>query len=464
MFNPFAGLMPNLSLHVESIDLYSNLDEVSNTGVQCSNSVSPTHTFHQKGAALLTKTPCISNFANPKRKITAENSKILARKYSRNIEENTAGYIQDHYSPLGRRKQFLEKAKSVDEHHKNKGAVVQSLRVCKSIHNFDEIDKKFTIGRFLKKLDSQVKSITKNNKKTVCTKPRENIIDGVTLTSHKNILFTQEKKLNELFSLSKKIVYIEKPPALQTSTKELILRKPKAIELEEPTKELVPVDYFRKKSKFSPPPEDFPPPPQTPNISRLDQPAQLPALGRSKMFRGSLKLKERMVLALSAFAVLFTLILVVDLQMDLGISGQHLVASHGKIKYVVQEEGPGSAFNSFRNRLLQKTHSATSTNISKESLPNEAATSANNKENNNNGNNVKPKTNANKDSNVQSETIQKTTDSHDDFSDLVDYVNLYSAEKEKYRIDTDRVNAVVVKSPKITKNPTIADMKHLTVQ
>lgn len=76
----------------------------------------------------------------------------------------------------------------------------------------------------------------------------------------------------------------------------------------------------------------------------------------TNMLRSGLRLKERLVVGLSVFAVVFTLILVIDIQMDLGLSGKHLMPSHGKVKYVVQEEGPGSAYNRFRNRLLQKTH------------------------------------------------------------------------------------------------------------
>ncbi|CAH2003967.1 unnamed protein product [Acanthoscelides obtectus] len=73
------------------------------------------------------------------------------------------------------------------------------------------------------------------------------------------------------------------------------------------------------------------------------------------LFRGGLKLKERLVMGISVVAVLFTLLLVVDIQMDLGISGRHLVASHGRIRYAVPQEG-AAVYDSFKNRLLQKTH------------------------------------------------------------------------------------------------------------
>lgn len=74
-----------------------------------------------------------------------------------------------------------------------------------------------------------------------------------------------------------------------------------------------------------------------------------------KMFGGGLKLKERLVLGASIAAVLFTFLLVIDLQMDLGMTGQHVIPSHGRVRYVSQEDGPGEAYNSFRKRFLQKT-------------------------------------------------------------------------------------------------------------
>ncbi|XP_054282657.1 extracellular serine/threonine protein CG31145 isoform X2 [Macrosteles quadrilineatus] len=46
-----------------------------------------------------------------------------------------------------------------------------------------------------------------------------------------------------------------------------------------------------------------------------------------------MKLRERLVIGASISIVLFTLALVVDLQLDLGMSGQHLAPSHGRIKY-----------------------------------------------------------------------------------------------------------------------------------
>lgn len=74
------------------------------------------------------------------------------------------------------------------------------------------------------------------------------------------------------------------------------------------------------------------------------------------MFGSGIKLKERFVIGASIVAVLFTLLLVMDLQLDLGMSGHHLVPSHGRVRYVHDEDGPGAAYNSFKKRFLQKTH------------------------------------------------------------------------------------------------------------
>lgn len=51
----------------------------------------------------------------------------------------------------------------------------------------------------------------------------------------------------------------------------------------------------------------------------------------------------------------------VDLQMDLGMSGHHLVPSHGRVRYGSnhqQQDAPGSAYNSFRRKFLQRNNNA----------------------------------------------------------------------------------------------------------
>lgn len=67
----------------------------------------------------------------------------------------------------------------------------------------------------------------------------------------------------------------------------------------------------------------------------------------------NMKLKERLALAISAFLVLFTLMLIVDLQMDYGISG-HRTPLHDRVKIGDDVDKGGSAYIEFRKRFLQK--------------------------------------------------------------------------------------------------------------
>lgn len=72
----------------------------------------------------------------------------------------------------------------------------------------------------------------------------------------------------------------------------------------------------------------------------------------AKMFLRS-KLKERLAVGLGVSLVLFTLLLVVDLQMDLGVSKGHLVPPHAKVRYVHDEDKNG-VFEGFKRKFLQK--------------------------------------------------------------------------------------------------------------
>lgn len=72
-----------------------------------------------------------------------------------------------------------------------------------------------------------------------------------------------------------------------------------------------------------------------------------------------MKLRERLVIGAVVFVVLFTLMLVIDLQLDLGMAGQRLAHSHGRIRYGDGGlDSPGSAYNSFRKRFLQRTNTS----------------------------------------------------------------------------------------------------------
>lgn len=73
-----------------------------------------------------------------------------------------------------------------------------------------------------------------------------------------------------------------------------------------------------------------------------------------KMLIRSMKLKERLAMGLGVSLVLFTLLLVVDIQMDLGVSRGHLVPPHAKVRYV-QDEDKNGVFEGFKRKFLQKS-------------------------------------------------------------------------------------------------------------
>lgn len=66
-----------------------------------------------------------------------------------------------------------------------------------------------------------------------------------------------------------------------------------------------------------------------------------------KMAGRLVRLKERLVLGLAAFAIVFTLFLVMDLQLDLGYSGHHLLPSHGRIR-MAEDPQRDTVYNNFR--------------------------------------------------------------------------------------------------------------------
>lgn len=72
-----------------------------------------------------------------------------------------------------------------------------------------------------------------------------------------------------------------------------------------------------------------------------------------------MRMRERLIVGLSAFAILFTIFLVMDLQLDLGYSGHHLVSSHGRVKFG-EDPNRDTVYNNFRRKFLQRA------NVSKE--------------------------------------------------------------------------------------------------
>ncbi|XP_049868694.1 extracellular serine/threonine protein CG31145 isoform X2 [Pectinophora gossypiella] len=86
----------------------------------------------------------------------------------------------------------------------------------------------------------------------------------------------------------------------------------------------------------------------------------------------NMKLKERLALAISAFLVLFTLMLVVDLQMDYGISG-HRVPLHGRVRMADDNDKGRSAYIEFRKRFLQKSNGSNGSREYEQSAPSETS-------------------------------------------------------------------------------------------
>lgn len=66
-----------------------------------------------------------------------------------------------------------------------------------------------------------------------------------------------------------------------------------------------------------------------------------------------IRIRDKLVLGLSAFAIVFTLLLVMDLQMDLGYSGHHLTPSHARVR-VGDPPNADSVYNNFRRKFLQR--------------------------------------------------------------------------------------------------------------
>lgn len=357
------------------------------------------------------------HYLTPPIEIRPEKSIILARRYSKNhtYQNQTErepnpdpAYIHDHYSPVLARKQpVLSKSKSVDCHCKTGDnfsrpiAKDSNTKSSPNVRNGNVKVSKF--AAIIQKLDNKAaktflkvtNSLNNNNKKSF----------SGTSTNNNNTLSkcylsnTTDKEIhNVLLSASLSDNIRGTHVFTNDQSDGLVLRKTSPSNVDCVHTELVLFDQNRNnyktrfKTKYSPPPDDLfivktadvPSPNQNNNcnstktnaviavsssgdvldekqLNEVQVPKQLgdsssDSLKRRKMFRGGLRLKERLVLCVSIVAVLFTVALVLDIQMDLGLSRKHLVPSHGRVKYVVNEEGPESAYNTFRNRLLQKTH------------------------------------------------------------------------------------------------------------
>ncbi|CAH1112297.1 unnamed protein product [Psylliodes chrysocephalus] len=187
------------------------------------------------------------------------------------------------------------------------------------------------------------------------------------------------------------------------------------------------------------------------------------------MIRGGLKWKERVVVGLCVAVVLFTLLVLVDVQMDLGFATRPaLVASHGRVKFDMPEERPESVYNRFKKRLLQKNQSGVSANVSKESLPNEPSAFKH----------IQYGSTGNQDEALLNSNSQKGggkpsgqhEHQHDDFTDIVDYIMLDEPERDKFRNSMDKRQPVIYDEKFKDKNknkkelPTIGKIKKMTIE
>ncbi|XP_049772877.1 extracellular serine/threonine protein CG31145-like [Schistocerca cancellata] len=141
-----------------------------------------------------------------------------------------------------------------------------------------------------------------------------------------------------------------------------------------------------------------------------------------------MKLKERVLLGVSAATVLATLLLVVDLQLELGVSGRHLLPSHGRHRLAPHA-------NTFRHRVLQRAPANGSEREASNSSEAAARTAA-----------------------VAVAVGRAPTEGpHDEFSDLVDYV-ANNGDVGVVESSAARLSAAAAELFGARRNPTMAEL------
>ncbi|XP_018305931.1 extracellular serine/threonine protein CG31145-like [Mycetomoellerius zeteki] len=144
-----------------------------------------------------------------------------------------------------------------------------------------------------------------------------------------------------------------------------------------------------------------------------------------------IRIRDKLVLCLSALAIVFTLLLVMDLQMDLGYSGHHLNPSHARVRIGDPPE-TDTVYNNFRRKFLQRG------NGSREQTNND----------------VTPIIEKSKKSGVMTlSSIKK----HDDFSDLMDLI------VNGYAVNVDEGVAIISREDR-EYNPTIRELRKMTLK
>ena len=141
------------------------------------------------------------------------------------------------------------------------------------------------------------------------------------------------------------------------------------------------------------------------------------------------RLRKGLVMGMAGMLVVLTMLVLMDLQLDLGYSGHHLVPSHGRIK-MGDAPGRDSVYNNFRRKFLQRT----SINGSKESSgsPEQTLTQTN--------------------SAIQQS--KKLIEEHDNFIDLVKYT------EKSDGVSVDE-GVVRISGENLNDNPSIGELKHL---
>lgn len=164
-----------------------------------------------------------------------------------------------------------------------------------------------------------------------------------------------------------------------------------------------------------------------------------------------MRIREKIIYGFSAFAILFTLLLVMDLQMDLGYSGHHLVPSHGRVR-IGDEPGRDTVYTNFRRKFLQRVNASKELTASDNSIgggPNSRDNTANNAGVVGSGASVAAG------SVIKDNT--KIEPPHDDFGDLVDI--LINADN----IDLE-TGVVRISNEDYSDNPTIGDIREIPIR
>ncbi|CAD7084351.1 unnamed protein product [Hermetia illucens] len=144
----------------------------------------------------------------------------------------------------------------------------------------------------------------------------------------------------------------------------------------------------------------------------------------------SLRMKERLAIGFGASLVLFTLLLVIDLQMDLGVANRHLMPSHARVRYVNDEDKNG-VFRDFKRKFLQKSNSSGSKEAST-TITSHGRSAA--------------------DSSGSGQRNPTEPPEHDNFDDLMSLV------AESRRNSEARSNTGTDQSNESEENPTLGDM------